>query len=84
MALVKVLGQTMDAWSNQLMQLEDIHLFEFGMFGLEENLKALPICLKESPFIVLEGDGAVIGGMKNLEGSFPLCPKFTMAKQSDT
>ena len=48
------------------MQLEDIYFFEFGLFGLEEDLKALPICLKNSPFIVLEGDGTVIGSMKVL------------------
>ena len=66
------------------MQLEDIHFFEFGWFGLEENLKALSIRLKDSPFIVLESDGAMIGGMKDLERSFPLCPKLAMAKQADT
>ena len=66
------------------MHLEDIHFFEFGWFGLEENLKALPIRLKYSPFIILEGDGAMIGGMKDLEQSFLLCPKLAMAKQVDT
>ena len=58
------------------MQLEDVYFFELRHFGLKENFKALPICLENSPVIVLEGDGAVIGGFKNRERSFPLTSKL--------
>ena len=44
------------------MQLEDIYFFEFGLFGLEEDLKALPVHLKGPPIIILEGGSTVIGG----------------------
>ena len=55
-----------------------------GVVGLEENFKALPICLENSSFIVQEGNGAVIGGVKNVKQSLPLCAKLAMAKQADT
>jgi hypothetical protein len=45
------------------MQLEGIHFFELWHFGLEEDHKALPICLEDFPVIVLESDGTVIGGI---------------------
>ena len=62
------------------MQLVDVYFFELKHFRLKENFKALTIHLKNSPVIVLEGDGAVIGGVKDHERSFPLTTKLTMTK----
>ena len=62
------------------MQLVDVYFFELRHFGLQKDFKALIIHLKISPVIVLEGDGAVIDGIKNPERFFPLTTKLTMTK----
>jgi hypothetical protein len=41
---------------NVIMKLEHIHFFELWHFGRKEDFKALAICLKNPPIIVLEGD----------------------------
>ena len=62
------------------MQLVDVHFFELRYFGLKENFEALSIRLENFPIIVLEGDGAVINGFKDCEGSFPLTSELSMTK----
>ena len=61
-------------------ELEDVHFFVLRHFGLEENFKALSIRFENFTIIVLEGDGAMISGNKDREGSFPLTSELSMTK----